>query len=461
MVKKRSYTQAIAISIFFMLISLAIFSIKLDYDKKNNLRFSPEIEDDLDKIVQFNNNQENPMISSLSNEPSVILEYPGKHDITNRIIYVDNSATGNNDGSSWENAYPTLYAALEDLSDEADTTIKIAEGNEVYYEEYPNSYTYHIGSDDSGILNHPNIIESKEGDNPVFYPVNINGFLLQGEYIIIRGLTFTGSNGNGNAFNIQDSNNIVFENNTISNPQSNGLTLGWTSETTIRNNQIFQSLSGIYLFASHNNIIEKNKVYKNGCVGVVLSGSESAGYSTNNIIKNNLVFENGYPGEGCYYEGELGGAGIRIEIGSDNNVIESNTVDSNKKGFYQGQEVNGRGILILQSMNNLLKNNIVTNNELTGIYLYDGVGTQLIYSDVWNNPSNYYNISPGIGSISADPKYIERLINYHVRIGSLTIDKGDPSSPYQNEPRPNGNRINMGSYGNTKEATISSTKQID
>jgi parallel beta-helix repeat protein len=36
---------------------------------------------------------------------------------------------------------------------------------------------------------------------------------------------------------------------------------------------------------------------------------------------------------------------------------------------------------------------------------------------------------------------------------SLCIDAGDPADPYNNEPTPNGARINMGAYGNTNQAS--------
>ena len=43
----------------------------------------------------------------------------------------------------------------------------------------------------------------------------------------------------------------------------------------------------------------------------------------------------------------------------------------------------------------------------------------------------------------------------HVRPKSPAIDAGDPKSPYRNEPKPCGWRVNLGAYGNTSEATKS------
>jgi hypothetical protein len=40
----------------------------------------------------------------------------------------------------------------------------------------------------------------------------------------------------------------------------------------------------------------------------------------------------------------------------------------------------------------------------------------------------------------------------HAMSRKLTVDTGDPTSPYDKEPRPNGKRVNLGYYGNTPEA---------
>ena len=40
----------------------------------------------------------------------------------------------------------------------------------------------------------------------------------------------------------------------------------------------------------------------------------------------------------------------------------------------------------------------------------------------------------------------------HALSRKLTVDTGDPASPFANEPRPNGKRVNLGYYGNTPEA---------
>ncbi len=80
-----------------------------------------------------------------------------------------------------------------------------------------------------------------------------------------------------------------------------------------------------------------------------------------------------------------------------------------------------------------------------------------IYDDLSGNTINW-----GSGNIDADPLFFDPTNpdpnerDYHLMSESPSIDTGDPGSDYANEPQANGNRINMGAYGNTDEASISS-----
>ncbi len=63
----------------------------------------------------------------------------------------------------------------------------------------------------------------------------------------------------------------------------------------------------------------------------------------------------------------------------------------------------------------------------------------------------------GVGNINiSSPLFIDpENDDYHLLPDSLCIDAGDPNLPYDNEPWPNGGRINMGAYGNTSQAARS------
>ena len=146
-------------------------------------------------------------------------------------------------------------------------------------------------------------------------------------------------------------------------------------------------------------------------------------------IKNNIIIDNT---DGIY----IGG----------NGTIENNTIDSN----------NTDGIdLYYPPIDMIIKNNIITNNGGYGITDLSWTFTGAVdYNDVWNNTSGNYSggVDTGTNDISADPLFVNRAGgDYHLKSCSPCIDKGD-TSPYDNEPQPNGGRINMGAYGNTLEA---------
>ena len=80
----------------------------------------------------------------------------------------------------------------------------------------------------------------------------------------------------------------------------------------------------------------------------------------------------------------------------------------------------------------------------------------------------------GVGNIDVDPLFSDPAAGgYHLkskagrwdpgtqgwvkdRATSPCIDAGDPSSDVADEPQPNGQRINMGAYGGTEQASKSS-----
>lgn len=118
---------------------------------------------------------------------------------------------------------------------------------------------------------------------------------------------------------------------------------------------------------------------------------------------------------------------------------------------------NQYGIFLATPEQCIVKNNIVASNAVYGIAVSGDVafGGTLSYNNIWGNGINYYTgIGPGAGDISGDPAFKSTAQgNYILACDSVSIDAGDPGDPYGNEPQPNGNRINQGSYGNTSLAT--------
>ena len=98
-----------------------------------------------------------------------------------------------------------------------------------------------------------------------------------------------------------------------------------------------------------------------------------------------------------------------------------------------------------------------------------GAGTKTIGSNnVFGDPKFKFAIpAEEIDSIMVSNKYnniwyygysadayetVFSKADVHALSRKLTVDTGDPASPFANEPRPNGKRVNLGYYGNTPEA---------
>lgn len=94
--------------------------------------------------------------------------------------------------------------------------------------------------------------------------------------------------------------------------------------------------------------------------------------------------------------------------------------------------------------------------------------------------SEYYNLLPAwqgatgrdLHSMQTNPRFVnEKSGDFHLsspygqypdyipgdRPKSELIDAGNPMSSYENEPLPNGGNVNIGAYGNTEQASLSST----
>lgn len=115
------------------------------------------------------------------------------------------------------------------------------------------------------------------------------------------------------------------------------------------------------------------------------------------------------------------------------------------------------------------------NRPLTAPLAYSGTETgysdmgdvAVTYSDFWGGFSKLN----GNGNISVNPLFADSInSDFHLKsqygrwngttwvndgVTSQCINAGDPQDDYSVEPSPNGNRINMGAYGNTPVASLS------
>jgi hypothetical protein len=110
---------------------------------------------------------------------------------------------------------------------------------------------------------------------------------------------------------------------------------------------------------------------------------------------------------------------------------------------------------------------------VTSSILWGNAGKALVMSGGTISSVSYSDIEGGYpGNLNADPLFADAgSEDYHLRsttgrynsvygrwladtVQSPCIDAGDPEASFDDEPLPNGNRINMGAYGGTKEASM-------
>lgn len=142
-----------------------------------------------------------------------------------------------------------------------------------------------------------------------------------------------------NGFDINESNNLILDNNIARNNAKHGIILSDNSlNNVIQGNQFYSNgLHGIYLDKkSNNNFLDKNTVYAN-VDGIVLHdslynmlGDNMIKGNKNNVRINNQASRN-YIKQNKIIEGENG---ILIYDHANNNIIVSNVIRKNQQGVY-------------------------------------------------------------------------------------------------------------------------------
>jgi hypothetical protein len=120
-------------------------------------------------------------------------------------------------------------------------------------------------------------------------------------------------------------------------------------------------------------------------------------------------------------------------------VIAGNTLDRNSSA-------SGAGGMVLSSCDIEVFNNIVSNSTGYGFSCTGSPYPSPSYNVVWNSSGGDYDgCSPGVGSISADPLYVDTaVVDYHLAVHSPAIDAGRPGATYED---PDGSRGDIGRYG--------------
>jgi len=145
------------------------------------------------------------------------------------------------------------------------------------------------------------------------------------------------------------------------------------------------------------------------------------------LFANNLIYENFYSGtQDCH------GTGIGIQDCTVLSII-NNTITGNEAS------PNGGAISTWKTISTVAVNNIFWGNSagpsMPEIDIWAGISPEITYSDVQGGWT-------GTGNLDVDPLFSDTL--YHLGLGSLCIDAGNPDPAYND---PDGSRNDMGAYG--------------
>ncbi|HBZ01264.1 MAG TPA: hypothetical protein DEO84_08110 [candidate division Zixibacteria bacterium] len=150
---------------------------------------------------------------------------------------------------------------------------------------------------------------------------------------------------------------------------------------------------------------------------------------SNSVIDHNL-----FVGNNCLWRG----AAVSF-VNCAGGLFFNNTMVANSdSGFNQAA-----ALTLDISQNVLVYNNIIAANFGRGIWNFYSSDCIVTYNDVWGNSTNYYDMSPGIGSISVDPLFWGGSpYLYNISFDSPCRNAGDPNSPLD----PDASRADMGNY---------------
>jgi len=168
----------------------------------------------------------------------------------------------------------------------------------------------------------------------------------------------------------------------------------------------------------------------------------------NTIIENNVFDDGGDAAIKWYAYPDY-----RIQNTVFTTYVRNNIIMNSGVGIWNTQPSYAKFIV----QNNDIYNNKNGQTYGGGCTLSDNLNTDPLFVDATNsNPgARDYHLSSKAGRYSNGNWIIDTVT-------SPLIDAGYPASAYSNEPDPNGDRINIGRYGNTAEASKSiATSTID
>lgn len=417
-------------------------------------------------------------IPALANHPDE-KGAPAASFLDGNIIYVDSSAALSGDGFSWEQAVKTLQEALDIAAASPDTKqIWVKKG------------TYYPTATSGGATDRFKTFA-------IDFNVRIYGGFHGGEtslnerdWVVYKTI-LSGELGNkedstDNAYHVIK---LAFPTNASIGVDGFTITSGNANGSGGNDNGGGIVISGTHGTASINNcIITDNAASGDGGGAYVVSGSHT-------------IFN-------CTFDGNFSqgnGAGIRITSGLGapilsrclfrNNLASLNgaAIYSSSNApqivncvFFQNRAFGKGGAIGLVTTNAILTNNtFAANNAVSGGSVYAATNSNLTITncvswgnlpdalDFTNDGSGTMTFShtlgqivyPGIGNISTDPKYVDKLSgNLHLLSISPAIDAGTPTNAplddYDGLGRPIGAEYDMGAFEYLAQAPVAHCKDI-
>jgi parallel beta-helix repeat protein len=186
------------------------------------------------------------------------------------------------------------------------------------------------------------------------------------------------------------SSSIMIINNTITGTDRGGIILYESDQNQIFNNKLISCKTGIDFFGSDNNVIDGNNIQ-----GDPVSGDTTGIFiccqSSSNTINNNIV-------DSCFNGIRITSLltttitnntcsnnenGIAIEIKSIDTLVENNEIISN----------NNNGISIEKAERTTVIKNLISSNDNYGIYIDSAADTRVYNNDIINNTNQAYDNS--------------------------------------------------------------------
>ncbi len=281
--------------------------------------------------------------------------------------------------------------------------------------------------------------------------------------------------------NISNGSDISLTGNLIRSNRSSGISAGTTSELLLTDNIVYNNYAaGIRLTDASLGEVLRNAIYSNRNNGIYANGSELE-------LGHNLVYDNNYGGP------VISRMGIRV--GGTDLAVFNNTLYRNR-----GTE------LRTDSSGVAFSNNIVWTNGIgSHAFWFENATDQFSDFNIltatnggaighWTSGTSYtieeWQLSSRLDphSLGGDPVFVDPAgpdmilggnfgedDDFHIRStdGSFHFERwladgsdspglnaGKPADPYDYETDPNGARINIGAYGNTREASRSSLDSL-